>query len=79
MRTNILSVTDSAEGLLRSVFSRYKKVKSQDWTEVEMTRNEIATEASIYFMSCQAGIDLQKSSELMANSFQRMMKTTAVL
>ena len=54
-------------------------MKSQDWTEVEMTRNEIATEASIYFMSCQAGIDLQKSSELMANSFQRMMKTTAVL
>ena len=54
-------------------------MKSQDWTEVEMTRNEIATEASIYFMSCQAGIDLQKSSELMANSFQRMTKTTAML
>lgn len=41
-------------------------MKTQDWTEVEMTRNEIATEASIYFMSCRAGIDLQKSSELKA-------------
>jgi len=42
-------------------------VKSQNWTEVETTRNEIATEASIYFTrSCGAGTDLQKYSELKA-------------